>query len=182
VSLFVPFLPFSKPERAVVLHKFVLKLATRVREPIDLRPGIQNLIGHCRLTLVDDGQVCTTLSEQYYNKDLGARSLENAVANLKQEFTAEYSMMDGEITEDLNDGPLQEFLVRRIPVGDDEYEVRVYAASSNLGFDEEDDVGAGADDRSDLRDGDEEGIKGESSLGKSIDVGSKKKKNKATKK
>jgi ATP-dependent Clp protease ATP-binding subunit ClpB len=33
----VPFLPFSHPEQAVVLHKFILDFHDRVRKPIDLR-------------------------------------------------------------------------------------------------------------------------------------------------
>jgi hypothetical protein len=104
----------------------MLNYATSIRQPIDLDPGVTRLIGHCRLSLVEDGKVCVNLTDRYYNKDLGARSLANAVKEVKDELSEEYSNADGLITEDINEGPLQAFTVRLIPVADDVYEVGVF--------------------------------------------------------
>jgi hypothetical protein len=104
----------------------MLKFATSIRQPIDLDPGVTRLIGHCRLTLVEDGKICVNLTDKYYNKDLGARSLANAVKEVKDELSEEYSNSDELITEEINKGPLQAFTVRRIPVADDVYEVAVF--------------------------------------------------------
>jgi hypothetical protein len=111
----------------VVLHNFMLQFATNIRQPIDLRPDVNRLIGHSRLSLNEDGKVCVKLTELYYNQDLGARSLANAVKEVEHELATEYNSLDGPLTEVLNQSPLQCFIIRRIPVADDVYEVRVFA-------------------------------------------------------
>ncbi|KAF2831746.1 P-loop containing nucleoside triphosphate hydrolase protein, partial [Ophiobolus disseminans] len=115
ITTIVPFLPFTKSECAVVLHKFMLKFASNIRRPIDLQPDVNHLVGHCRLSLIDDGKVCETLTAEYYNSDLGARSLANAVREVEFKFTMEYNNSDVLVSEDMNAGPLQCFSVSRIP-------------------------------------------------------------------
>lgn len=137
----VPFLPFTKNECAVVLHKYMLKFATNIRQPIDLQPDVNRLMGHCRLSLIEDGDVCISLTDKYYNQDLGARSLENAVKEIQHEFAEEYSDLNGAITEDINNGPLQCFTVSRISLAQDVYDVVVSAGGG---------VETGGEDKDDL--------------------------------
>ncbi|KAF2750946.1 P-loop containing nucleoside triphosphate hydrolase protein, partial [Sporormia fimetaria CBS 119925] len=114
IKLMVPFLPFSKTEQAVIAHRFILKLATRVRQPIDLQPPTIRLVGHSRITVIDDRKVCTELA-QGYESLLGARYLFNAVDALEEMYTKEYLAIKSPITEDLNTKPLQEFIVKCVP-------------------------------------------------------------------
>jgi hypothetical protein len=108
----------------------MLQFGTNIRKPINLRPDVNRLIGHCQLSLDDDGKVCVILTEKYYTQDLGARSLANAVKEVEHELSIEYSSLDGLVTEDVNSGPLQCFTVRPVPITDDVYEVGVYADGS----------------------------------------------------
>jgi hypothetical protein len=123
----VPFFPFTPSECAVVLHKFILAFATNIRQPVDMRPDVKRLVGHCRLSLEEDGKVCSNLVDTYYNQDLGARSLANAVKEVENDFSGEYTNIDELISEDLNMGPFQHFVVRRVKITDDLYEVGVFA-------------------------------------------------------
>jgi hypothetical protein len=127
----VPFLPFTKYECAAMTHKFLLRFASNIRQPIDFRPAVNRLIGHCRLSLVEDGKICTIMTENFYNEDLGAQSLANAVKDVEHDFTEEYNQLDEEITEDTNSGPLQCFTVRCMKVADDKYEIGVFGDAAD---------------------------------------------------
>jgi hypothetical protein len=109
----------------------MLQLATNTRQPVDTQPGVHRLVGHCRLSVAEDGKICTDLTKAYYNADLGARSLANGVKELEHEFSTEYSNSDELITEDINTGPLQHFMIRRILVSEDQYEVGVFRHDDN---------------------------------------------------
>ncbi|KAI0570487.1 clpA ATP-binding subunit of Clp protease and DnaK/DnaJ chaperone [Pyrenophora tritici-repentis] len=137
INLIVPFLPFTKSECAVVLHKFMLAFATNIRQPIDLQADVNRLVGHCRLSLVEDGNVCITLTERYYNQDLGARSLKNAVEEVEHLFSTQYNNIETPITEEINTGPLQHFILNRISIADDEYDVVVSAGDIDFDLDGE---------------------------------------------
>jgi hypothetical protein len=119
----------------------MLAFATNIRQPIDLQPDVNRLVGHCRLSLVEDGKICVTLTEEHYNQDLGARSLANAVEGVQHLFTDEYNDIDSSIIEDINTGPLQHFTISRIPIGDDAYDVVVSAGGldAEVGDEENDD-------------------------------------------
>ncbi|KAF2277573.1 P-loop containing nucleoside triphosphate hydrolase protein [Westerdykella ornata] len=127
VGSIIPFLPFSKPEVAVVGHKFILRLASRFREPISLQPGIDRYAAHCRMTVLEDGMVCAELAQEFYNQHAGARSIENAVVWVEEQAIEQYGLLEMPIDEKLNEGPLQEIVVQRIPAGNDEYEIKVIA-------------------------------------------------------
>lgn len=119
------------------MHKFVLAFATNVRRPIDLQPDVKRLIGHCRLSLVEDGEICITLTESYYIQDLGARSLSSAVRQMEYLFCAEYSNIETLITEGINEGPLQHFTLHRVLISDDKYDVVVSAGDLDVNLDDE---------------------------------------------
>jgi len=128
------------------LHKFILNLATNIRQPINTQPDVQRLTGHCRLSVINDGKVCIDLTKTYYHQDLGACSLANAVKEVEYEFSTEYGNTDEEVTEDINCGPLQHFVVQRIPVSYDAYEVTVCRHENGEALELEDEQGLNATD------------------------------------
>ncbi|OAA57584.1 ATPase, aaa-2 [Niveomyces insectorum RCEF 264] len=101
VSEFIPFLPFSTGEQAVVVHKFLMELAERVAAPVLLGPGAdqQQLLGDVRLHVQRDASVCTQLAKAEYSEELGARSLRKAVEEVQDRLVESYLDEDGEIQE-----------------------------------------------------------------------------------
>ncbi|KAI1137349.1 P-loop containing nucleoside triphosphate hydrolase protein [Hypoxylon sp. FL0543] len=102
VTDFIPFLPFSKDEQAVVAHKFLLELREKVRQPIRLsRAEDEQLLGNVRLLTRRDGAVCQALAESEYHPNLGARSLHTAVKHeVEAKLLESYLQEDEEILED----------------------------------------------------------------------------------
>lgn len=128
INLFTPFLPFTRIERAVLVHKYFLKIANDIRKPIQMKAKTKKLVRHCRLRIVDDSTVCCHLADKFYDKDMGARSLNEAVKKAREEFIFEYSNTDELVTEQLNQGPLKTYYVRRVPLGNDAYKFGAFAA------------------------------------------------------
>jgi ATP-dependent Clp protease ATP-binding subunit ClpA len=90
VSAFLPSLPFSPGEQAVVVHKYLLELSQKVRTSINLSAGEnEQLLGNIRLRIRRDASVCRTIAEQEYHPDLGARSLLTAVKSLVEDVLVE---------------------------------------------------------------------------------------------
>ena len=58
------------------------------------------LLGSVRLRIPNDASLCTHLAESWYNKDLGIRSLKNAVGLVENEVVKVYLDTDDEIEED----------------------------------------------------------------------------------
>jgi hypothetical protein len=148
----VLFLPFTPSECAVVLHKFILAFATNIRQPVDMQPDVKRLVGYYRLSLEEDGKVCSNLVDTYYNQDLGARSLANAVKEVENEFSGEYTNINELISEDLNTGPFQHFIVRRVKVTDDLYEFGVFAHGKGGSCVKETETAYESDDAADEQD------------------------------
>ncbi|KAF2710054.1 P-loop containing nucleoside triphosphate hydrolase protein [Pleomassaria siparia CBS 279.74] len=101
ISDFVPFVPFSAGEQAVVAHKFLRELTSTIREPVDLCEGSgERLIGNINLHVKHDASVCTTIAKSDYSRDLGARSLSVAVKAVEGLVVELYYQEDEEIVED----------------------------------------------------------------------------------
>lgn len=101
ISDFLPFLPFSPGEQAVVVHKFLLELARRIRGPVNLSfANKEQLLGNIRMKLRKDASVCRILAEEEYHSDLGARSLAMGARKLEDILVETYLEIEGEITED----------------------------------------------------------------------------------
>jgi len=80
ISDFIPFLPFSPGEQAVVAHKFLRELSQKIRAPTNLSNGQkEQLLGDVRVCIRRDAAVCMALAEGEYLRELGARSLSGAV-------------------------------------------------------------------------------------------------------
>ncbi|KAL7819969.1 P-loop containing nucleoside triphosphate hydrolase protein [Trichoderma gracile] len=99
ISDFVPLLPFTAGEQAVITHKCLLELARNLRQPIKLTEGCERLIGDMRLLIRRDGTVCSTLAKQHYHNKLGARSLEIGAETVKRILLDAYLDDDEEIEE-----------------------------------------------------------------------------------
>lgn len=106
ISDFIPLLPFTVGEQAVITHKCLLGLAQDLRLPICLIKGpSERLIGNIRLLIRRDGTVCSTLAKSHYHVKLGARSLMAGAEKVKRIVLDVYLDDDEEITEqdDLRD-------------------------------------------------------------------------------
>jgi hypothetical protein len=105
----IPFMPFSEEEQAVVTHRFFLELNKRIKQPINLNKKVSRYIGHSRIVLSDSKVICSKIAEQDFDREMGARSLKDAVKRNEIEFASAYKNMDGLVKESLNDGPLLKF-------------------------------------------------------------------------
>ncbi|KAH6876437.1 P-loop containing nucleoside triphosphate hydrolase protein [Thelonectria olida] len=106
VSGFVPFLPFSAGEQAVITHRELLKLDEQLRGPINLLR--EELIGNIILKFEREATLCELLAKDYYCKELGARSLIQGVKKVRNIIVKAYLEEEEEIQE--ND-MLQEFII-----------------------------------------------------------------------
>ena len=111
ITSVVPFLPFTEAEAAVVAYKFMREIWHKVRNPINTRSG--DLKRHSFLQFVDDGKLASYLAKKEYEVDLGARSLATAVAqDVRRVFRKTFDQHDSEVTDDMNEGPLENHEVR----------------------------------------------------------------------
>ncbi|OCK84463.1 P-loop containing nucleoside triphosphate hydrolase protein [Lepidopterella palustris CBS 459.81] len=110
ISSFLPFLPFSPSEQAVVAHKYILELAHRVRPSVNLSYGPEErLLGNVFLRVRRDASVCKAVAAEGYDADLGARSLITTVkADIEGPVVLGYLEVDEEIIEGQD---MQEYLV-----------------------------------------------------------------------
>ena len=107
----VPFLPFTEAEQAVVAYKFMREIWHKVRKPINTGSG--DLKRHAFLHFVDDGKIALYLAKKEYEIDLGARSLAGAVVqDVRRVFSEAFDQNDSEVTDEMNDGPLEHYEVR----------------------------------------------------------------------
>lgn len=98
ISAFVPFLPFTVEEQAVVVHKYIQELGQSIRKPVNLDEGAEErLVGNVRLHLRRDATVCKALADQEYHSDLGARSLITAVDSIRRLLFQAYFDIDEEL-------------------------------------------------------------------------------------
>lgn len=84
----------------MIVHKFLLELAERVRGPVNLVSGPrEQLLGNVRMKIRRDASVCRILAEAEYHSDLGARSLITGAGKLEDILVEAYLEVDGEIRE-----------------------------------------------------------------------------------
>ncbi|KAL8814672.1 MAG: hypothetical protein Q9223_006121 [Gallowayella weberi] len=111
LSAIIPFLPFSKEERAVVTYTFVRKLFNESRKPVSNEAN--QLARHLFLNFAEDGQLASFLAEKYYCPELGARSLLKAVnTQICHKVTNEFLIQGEEITDEVNDKDWTNYDVR----------------------------------------------------------------------
>lgn len=110
----------------MVAHKFILNMQDDARQPIDMEEPQLRYIAHSHVSVVDDGKICQHLAGTGYVKDLGARSIDNAVSNLRRDFASAYSKDDEEVTEAFNAKPLAKYTVQMHPVSETEEKISVF--------------------------------------------------------
>ena len=128
LSRIVPFLPFNDLEQAVVTFKFMREFKNERRTDIDVGTG--RFLGHSFLNYHDDGKIAATLARGDYMQNLGARSLRQSVRrNIESPFRRCATDDGDEITDETNNGPLQNYEVRLIAEEEgDVPEVRIEAS------------------------------------------------------
>jgi ATP-dependent Clp protease ATP-binding subunit ClpA len=101
VSAYLPFLHFSPGEQAVIVHKYLLELSRKVRDPVKLSDEQdERLLGNVKLRIKRDALVSRTVAETEYHADLGARSLITAVSDMvENELVEAYLDVDAGIEE-----------------------------------------------------------------------------------
>ncbi|KAL8849109.1 MAG: hypothetical protein Q9221_005878 [Calogaya cf. arnoldii] len=101
LTAIIPFLPFSKEERAVTTYKFMRKLFNETRKPIFVEA--KQLARHLFLNFVQDGALASFIAEKYYSPELGARSLLKAVnTQICHKLTKAFLAQEGEIGDFMN--------------------------------------------------------------------------------
>lgn len=124
ISEIVPFFPFNEDEQAVTAYKFMRQLWNTVRALIDTE--VKWFPGHSFVTYIDDGRIAKCLAKEGYSPDVGARSLQSAVFRIVQGgLGTAFFGEAGEITNAMNDGPLANYNVHVVSLGNDISEVQV---------------------------------------------------------
>lgn len=83
------------------------------------------------------------LAEQNYSAEEGARSLAHGVTMLEKELIEQYLSVDDLITEATNSGPMQDFLIKQIHVGNGAHEIGVYLNHAGQHTEQSDENGEG---------------------------------------
>jgi len=114
----IPFFPFTSDEAAVVVHKLISDKAEQFREPINT---CELSTGHLYINVVKDGPLCKCIAEDGYDRNTGARSLDDVVRTDVIEPINELFLEIGtEITTEINNGPLVQMTVQLHPGSDGE--------------------------------------------------------------
>ncbi|KAI0010269.1 P-loop containing nucleoside triphosphate hydrolase protein [Xylariaceae sp. FL0662B] len=81
ISQIIPFLTFSPEEAAVVADEGIMEVETRVSQPVVVTPTKKGdrLVGNIQLNIMRDATVCSTIANDYYEPQLGARSIFNGI-------------------------------------------------------------------------------------------------------
>ncbi|KAH0363639.1 P-loop containing nucleoside triphosphate hydrolase protein, partial [Aureobasidium melanogenum] len=130
IQRFLPFFPFSQGEAAVVNHKFLTAFSDNMRRPIDLHSKDLRSVGHLHLSLINDGDICESLAENYI-QELGARSIRNGIRRLANELFVQYITSDEEVAEAVNSKPHVHYELQLCPVGNT-FKVAVRQAGTTL--------------------------------------------------
>ena len=105
LSYTIPFLPFSDLEQAVATYKFMREFKNEIRKPVNVQAKLfpRRLV----LNYTNDGQLAQHLAKQYYNHELGARSLQKAVhRHIKQKLAHAFLSENSIIYDSLNEQPM----------------------------------------------------------------------------
>ena len=115
INSIVPFFPFSTNEQGVVAHKFLLALQDEARLDINLKADPPKCVGHCHVSILDDGKLCQHLAKLGYTHQQGARSLDNTVHKTRQKFVMKHLKTDVEVTEAAKEGSLDKYTLQLHP-------------------------------------------------------------------
>ncbi|KAF2766666.1 P-loop containing nucleoside triphosphate hydrolase protein, partial [Teratosphaeria nubilosa] len=123
-----PFYPFSPPEQAVIVRKFLSELADELRRDIDRSPATKRYPGHVHLNIQNDAKLCAHIAAESYLPDLGARALTSGIDDVRTAFFNSFTETDELMVEEMNKKGLMKYTVRLVPVtggGHEDREVAV---------------------------------------------------------
>ena len=124
ISATIPYVPFSEVEQAVMAYKFMREHRTQTRKLVDVKSN--QFHRHCAIKYIDDGQIASYVAREYYDPQMGARSLSNAVEkDIAFKLLDSFNAKGKEIEDEMNEGPLEQYEVRIIDENDGDKEVRV---------------------------------------------------------
>lgn len=92
-------------EQAVATYKFMREFKNEIRKPVNVQAKLfpRRLV----LNYTNDGQLAQHLAKQYYNHELGARSLQKAVhRHIKQKLAHAFLSENSMIYDSLNEQPM----------------------------------------------------------------------------
>lgn len=99
----IPFLPFSRDEQLIGIHKLLHDQILRARQPVIMPPlptTDHRLYGNVDLVVQDEYKLCSQLSNDFYSEDTGMPSLKRAVIeSVVCPVLREYRRIADEITE-----------------------------------------------------------------------------------
>jgi len=124
VTAILPFMPFTAGEQAVVVRKYMLKLANTVRQPIDT--GSKKFAGNTHVKYVNDGQIALHIGKQYYISEIGARSLDTAVdTHIKYRLARAIQTMPELVKDESNSQALERYDIRVATIMEDVENIEV---------------------------------------------------------
>jgi hypothetical protein len=83
-------------------------------------------MGHCIISYLDDGQICSHLAKQGYVTSSGARGLKQKVNRVINRAFEVYNDIPGRVDESMNDGPFEKLEVKITPRGKNKQEIKVF--------------------------------------------------------
>lgn len=84
ITEFIPFLTFSPGEQAVVAHKYLTEFGQEIAQPVSLSDDEKRdrLVGDIDLRVSRDYSLCRVIARDYYDQQLGARSVIEGVERM----------------------------------------------------------------------------------------------------
>lgn len=83
------------------------------------------MVGHTNIRVVEDGKVCEEIARKSYKEELGARSIYKGVRALRRKFILKYVDMDGLVSDSVNEGDRERYVIQLNPAVEDREELSV---------------------------------------------------------
>ncbi|KAI5925114.1 P-loop containing nucleoside triphosphate hydrolase protein [Camillea tinctor] len=99
ITEILPFLVFAAPESAVIVHKALMDLETELarRVHLALNKDQDVYVGNISMRIKNDASVCSTIANEEYDKQTGARSIFLAVERLVADPLVGQYLKDGDM-------------------------------------------------------------------------------------
>ncbi|XDG02608.1 hypothetical protein ABKA04_002223 [Annulohypoxylon sp. FPYF3050] len=87
ITEILPFLTFSQPESAVIVHRILMNLETEVVRRVHLSANKEEdiYVGNISMRIRKDATVCSKIADDGYDKKTGARSIAQAVERIVED-------------------------------------------------------------------------------------------------
>ncbi|KAI1090797.1 P-loop containing nucleoside triphosphate hydrolase protein [Rostrohypoxylon terebratum] len=128
ITEIIPFLPFSQPESAIIVHRALMNLEMEVTRRVHISTHKEDdiYVGNISMRIMKDATVCSKLADDGYDKKTGARSIAQAVERIVEDPLISHYLKNGD---EFNENQPMTYFDIDINV-DDEIEVRLVLDSS----------------------------------------------------